>query len=206
MTTFTRKPCERSVNKSNAGSKSDRCGQTVRGATATCTCSCHGTYYFCGVLNAKIQQSGAAGSERSKPPACNNNVLSLSLGVYFELKGERYNNNSVVNILAIGEGSSALLCKTNKQDCCGTLPNRFGEFYYPHGARVSIFITGDGFYRNRGNQMIRLNRRNQGRRRRGGRGGSSRPSIIANTIVHYGICTYAHAHDWYANRTQNSWY
>ena len=118
------------------------------------------SYYFCGVLNAKIQQSRAAGSERSKPPACNNNVLSLSLGVYFELKGERYDNNSVVNILAIGEGSSALLCKTNKQDCCGTLPNRFGEFYYPHGARVSIFITGDGFYRNRGNQMIRLNRRN----------------------------------------------
>ena len=65
----------------------------------------------------------------------------------------------MVNILAIGEDSSALLCKINKQDCCGTLPNRFGEFYYPHGAHVSIFITGDGFYHNRGNQMIRLNRR-----------------------------------------------
>ena len=23
---------------------------------------------------------------------------------------------------------------------------------------------------------------------------------------HYGICTYAHAHDWYANHMQNSWY
>ena len=85
--------------------------------------------------------------------------LSIIIGVYFELKGERFDNNSVVNILAVGEGSSALLCKTNKQDCCGTVPNRFGEFYYPHGARVSIYITGDGFYRNRGNQMIRLNRR-----------------------------------------------
>ena len=78
----------------------------------------------------------------------NNYILSLSLDVYFELKGERYYNNSVVNILAIGEGSSALLCKTNKQDCCGTLPNRFGEFYYPHGAYVLICITGDDFYRN----------------------------------------------------------
>ena len=50
------------------------------------------------------------------------------IGVYFELKGERYVNNSMVNILAIGEGDNALLCKTNKQDCCGTVPNRFGEF------------------------------------------------------------------------------
>ena len=79
--------------------------------------------------------------------------------MYFELGGERYDNNSAVNILAIGEGSSALLCKTNKQDCCGTVPDRFGEFYYPDGTRVSIFLSGDGFYRNRGNQMIRLNRK-----------------------------------------------
>lgn len=79
--------------------------------------------------------------------------------MYFELEGERYDNNSVVSIHAIGEGSNALLCKTNKQDCCGTVPNRFGEFYYPNGTRVSIYISGDGFYRNRGNQVIRLNRR-----------------------------------------------
>lgn len=79
--------------------------------------------------------------------------------MYFELEGERYDNNSAVNILAIGEGSNALLCKTNKQDCCGTVPNHFGEFYYPDGAHVSIFLSGDGFYRNRGNQMIRLNRK-----------------------------------------------
>ena len=49
--------------------------------------------------------------------------------------------------------------KANKRDCCSTVPNRLGEFYYPHGGRVSIYITGDGFYRNRRNQMIRLNRR-----------------------------------------------
>ena len=65
----------------------------------------------------------------------------------------------MVNILAIGEGDNALLCKTNKQDCCGTLPNRFGEFYYPNRARVPIYGAGEGFYRNRGNQVIRLNRR-----------------------------------------------
>ena len=79
--------------------------------------------------------------------------------MYFELKGVRYDNNSAVNIYAIGEGDNALLCKTNKQDCCGTLPNRFGEFYYPNGVRVSIRIAGQVFYRNRGDQHIRLNRR-----------------------------------------------
>ena len=71
----------------------------------------------------------------------------------------RYDNNSVVSILAISEGDNALLCKTNKQDCCGTPQNRFGEFYYPNGVKVPIRIAGEGFYRDRGDQLIRLNRR-----------------------------------------------
>ena len=79
--------------------------------------------------------------------------------MYFELKGNRYDNNSAINILAIGEGDNALLCKTNKQDCCGTVPNRFGEFYYPNGVQVPIRGAEQGFYRNRGDQLIRLNRR-----------------------------------------------
>ena len=54
-------------------------------------------------------------------------LLLCNVGVYFELNGERYDNNSMVNILAIGIGNSALLCKTNKQDCCGTVPNRLGR-------------------------------------------------------------------------------
>ena len=83
----------------------------------------------------------------------------LPLGVHFELKGKIYGNNSIVNIFTIGEGNSALLCKTNKQDCCGIVPNRFGEFYYPQGVRVPINNAGQGFYRDRGDQLIRLNRR-----------------------------------------------
>ena len=50
-----------------------------------------------------------------------------------------------------------------------------------------------------------------GRRRRGGRGGFSRPTLCAfhltfdrSTPYHYGICTYTRAHNWYANRTKNS--
>ena len=85
--------------------------------------------------------------------------MTFNAGVYFELKGKMYTNNSVIDISNIGEEENALVCKTDKEDCCGTLPNRFGEFYYPNGDRVLIRASGQGFYRNRGEQLIRLNRR-----------------------------------------------
>ena len=80
------------------------------------------------------------------------------VGVYFELNGKVYNNNSFVSINDIGEGDHALLCKTDKVECCGN-PNRFGEFFYPGGSRVPIKKSNQGFYRNRDKQQIRLNRR-----------------------------------------------
>ena len=68
-------------------------------------------------------------------------------------------NNSAVDLNDIGEGDRALLCKTNLQNCCGTQPNRFGEFFYPNGRQVPIRARGEGFYRNRGDQRIHLNRK-----------------------------------------------
>ena len=59
----------------------------------------------------------------------------------------------------IGEGGGALLCKTDLVECCRSPPNRFGEFYYPNGTKVPIMALGDAFYRNRGLQEVRLNRR-----------------------------------------------
>ena len=50
-------------------------------------------------------------------------------------------------------------CAKQTRKCCGTVPNRFGEFYYPNGVQVPIANRQQGFYRNRGNQIIRLNRR-----------------------------------------------
>lgn len=79
-------------------------------------------------------------------------------GLHFELRGERFPNNSAVPLRQVGEGNNAVFCKTNKTDCCG-LPKRAGEFYYPNGDQVSRQSSGDRFYRNRSNQMIRLNRR-----------------------------------------------
>ena len=54
----------------------------------------------------------------------------------------------------MGENENALLCKTNLVTCCGTLPNRIGEFYYPSGDTVSVKKAGDGFYRDRGVQEV----------------------------------------------------
>ena len=84
------------------------------------------------------------------------NILSV---VYFELSGNVYLNNSAVSLQEVGEGDNALICKTNKQDCCGTPPNRFGEFYYPSGDMVPIRNRQDKFYRQRGDSEIYLNRR-----------------------------------------------
>ena len=79
--------------------------------------------------------------------------------MYFELNGTVYGNNSVVSMSKIGEGTAALHCKTDNEDCCATPPNRMGEFYYPNGVKVPISRFRHGLYRNRGGQAVRLNRR-----------------------------------------------
>ena len=76
----------------------------------------------------------------------------------FELQGKFFPNNSVVSISKIGTREDALVCKTDREDCC-TIPNRAGEFYYPNGVKVPIRSRGHHFYRDRGEQQIRLNRR-----------------------------------------------
>ena len=80
--------------------------------------------------------------------------------VHFTVGDQVYGNNSIVSLLSIGEGENrALICRTDSTNCCGTLPNRFGQFYYPNGVQVPVNSAGQGFYRNRGDQLIRLNRR-----------------------------------------------
>ena len=70
-----------------------------------------------------------------------------------------FTNNSIISIGSIGEGENALLCKTDNSKCCRSRRNQIGEFYYPNGVRVPNVRAGQGFFRNRGNQVIRLNRR-----------------------------------------------
>lgn len=87
-------------------------------------------------------------------------MIIILLDIHFALGGQVHQNNSVVPLSRIGEGDSgALFCRTDNTNCCGTIPNRFGQFYYPSGTQVPVSSAGQGFYRNRGNQLIRLNRR-----------------------------------------------
>jgi hypothetical protein len=67
-----------------------------------------------------------------------------------------YSNNSQVSMQEIGEGENALSCRTNNADCCKS--SRSGEFFYPNGTLVPIRKTGHGFYRDRGEGEIHLNR------------------------------------------------
>ena len=74
------------------------------------------------------------------------------------LDGQIYANNSVFLMTDIGEGSKALVCVTDHEQCCQSY--RAGEWYYPNNTAVSTLGSGFDFYRNRGPQAVRLNRRN----------------------------------------------
>ena len=71
----------------------------------------------------------------------------------------------------IGEGDGALLCITNYTDCCrppytGVMGPVIGNWYFPNGTRLPNQTDKSGeqldFYRNRGQMMVRMNRRRGG--------------------------------------------
>ena len=85
-------------------------------------------------------------------------MLIFAEGVRLSLRGVSIANNGYVNVDDVGEGDDALLCHTDKSDCCDYY--RVGEWYYPSGNIVrTMGGSGDEFYRNRGPQVVRLNRR-----------------------------------------------
>ena len=84
-------------------------------------------------------------------------IVPITGDVYFMLCGKNYTNGDIVMITDIGEGDNALLCVTDSTECC-RLPDD-GEFFYPDGTAVG-FSSINSLYRNSGEQLIRLNRRN----------------------------------------------
>ena len=91
---------------------------------------------------------------------------ALTTTVSFSLNGITYPNGSTVMRDDIGEGDNALLCTTDRDDCCDNFFPRMraGEFYFPDGSQVPIQgnVGSSGYYRNRGIQLIRLNRQSNG--------------------------------------------
>ena len=75
---------------------------------------------------------------------------------------EKIENGSALSINLIGTAEMALICKTNKGDCCATPPNRHGQWYCPDGTEVLISAeSSKSFYRDRTDQgEVRLNKRN----------------------------------------------
>ena len=80
------------------------------------------------------------------------------------IKGAAITNNGYVDVADIGEGDDALLCHTNKADCCTDTmgQKRAGEWYFPGNKTMKVKILGDPprnnvFYRNRGNMTVLLN-------------------------------------------------
>ena len=74
--------------------------------------------------------------------------------VQLELGSTRPSNNTVVVITTIGNvlaanGGDPLVCATQRTPCCGTAPNRFGDWFYPNGAQVPVSGAGADFYRTR---------------------------------------------------------
>ena len=75
--------------------------------------------------------------------------------------GAFHANNTIVTADDIGERGLALFCFTNKRDCCrhDIKANRLGEWYWPNRTTMGV-ATGSNMYRDRGNSVVSLNRKN----------------------------------------------
>ena len=91
------------------------------------------------------------------------NVFLLG-DVWFSLRGTIYQNNSLMILEDIGEEDDALLCVTNKTDCCsGSNPSIIGSsWFFPNRTRVPSAGNQWNFYRTRGQMVVRLSRRRVG--------------------------------------------
>ena len=85
--------------------------------------------------------------------------------VWFSLRGTPYQNNGIVTLENIGEGDDALLCVTNQTACCNSAStggNALGNWFFPNGTRVPSGGSQSDFHRNRGQMVVRMNRRRGG--------------------------------------------
>ena len=103
----------------------------------------------------------------------NNSVTVVFLSsfpgaVSFWLKGITYQNNSIVTLEDIGEGSDSLLCLTDQTACCrppytdGGNRSAIGNWYFPSGTRVPSSGGEQDLHRTRGQMRVLLHRRRGG--------------------------------------------
>ena len=86
-------------------------------------------------------------------------------GMRFSLRGTTYQNNSIVTLEDIGEGSDALLCLTDLTACCrhgSTSGSSLGNWFFPNETRVPSSNNQSDFHRTRGQSVVLLQRRRGG--------------------------------------------
>ena len=89
--------------------------------------------------------------------------------VKFSLRNTTYQNNSIVILEGIGEDDDALLCLTNYTACCRSdneTVSALGNWFFPNGTTVPAVNESShqqwDFYSDRGQMVVRLNRRRGG--------------------------------------------
>ena len=92
----------------------------------------------------------------------NHYTVQSSLGVWLELNGQLYANNSAIELREVYESPTdghSLMCVTSKRPCCVT-PYRVGQWIYPNESIISNDVSGNSFYRTRRDDgTVRLHRR-----------------------------------------------
>ena len=69
-------------------------------------------------------------------------------------------NNALISITDIGENNAAVLCMTDKTDCCRSPYGvTAGNWYFPNNDVVGNQLGGGSFYRDRADRVVRLHRR-----------------------------------------------
>ena len=62
----------------------------------------------------------------------------------------------------VGEGDDALLCITNQTACCRPPGSPVGNWFFPNGTTVFSEGNQSNFYSDRGQMVVRMNRRRGG--------------------------------------------
>ena len=88
--------------------------------------------------------------------------IIIAEGVTLMLRGGAIADDGYVDADQIGLRSNALMCHTNKTDCCGHPFDRAGHWYFPNGTQVDSYTNNileanyQFYFRDRRNSVVRL--------------------------------------------------
>ena len=83
-----------------------------------------------------------------------------AIGVKLEYGPNQESNSTLITVDTIGEGNRALICSTDRQDCCLNESSIDSNWFLPNGSKIHLknTLTSTSSYIVRGNQTVGLNR------------------------------------------------